>query len=136
MAGIPEDVVAAVVAETSERMAEDPNYAQVAVGALVQGQPHLSRWLTANDTELGGEGVVHAVFHAQVLAECVRRHRGRRVPVVRFADLDAVASEDAMGELERAQTGLHGYITSNVESEAAMRILAHAGLALCRVALR
>lgn len=128
--GIPEKLVAAVVSDVSERMA-DPSYAQVAIGTFVQAQPDVSRFVTAHSDELGGgEGVIHAVFHAEVLAECFRRHRDRATPPIGFPELDAVAHGDPIAELTRLQPALASYLASNVDSEPVRRVVAHVGLAL------
>jgi len=128
--GIPEKLVAAVVADVSERMA-DPNYAQVAIGTFVQAHPDVSRFVTAHTDELGGgEGVMHTVFHAELLAECFRRHRDKDTQPVGFPELDAVAHDDPIAELTRVQPALASYLVSNVDSPQMRKIVAHIGLAL------
>lgn len=136
MGTIPEDLVAEVVDRTSHLMATDPNYTQLAVGSFVQAHPDVSRYVTANTEELGGEGVIHAVFHAQVMSECFRRHLGRDLPAVRFRDLDAVASSDGepRDRFYAAQPALAGYLTSNVDEEPLRNVLALIGLAFDRAA--
>ena len=120
---IPEKVVAAVVKEASGRMS-DPRYAQVLVGSWVQVQPQASRFITAYAKELGGgEGVVNVVFHAALIASCFLRHVGRRVRLLAFADLDAVAALDREAELQRRQPALFDYVIANVEQADAKRLL-------------
>lgn len=134
MGTIAEELVEEVVGETSQRMGTDPTYTQFAVGSFVQAHPDVSRYVTANTEELGGEGVIHVVFHAQVLAECFRRHLGRELPPVRFRDLDAAASseEAAIDRFRMAQPALSGYLASNVDEEPLRSVLALIGLAFDR----
>ncbi len=128
---IPESEVAEVVAAVSERMKE-PTYAQLAVGNFVQAQPHVSKYLTAKMERLGGgEAVIHAVFHAEVLAECFREHHGTE-PVVSFARLDETSGLDPVGRFADEEPALATYLEGNVEAR--MRgVLAHVGLALAAV---
>lgn len=128
---IPEDLVARVVGETSERMASDPTYTQLAVGSFVQSQPDVSRYITANTETLGGEGVIHAVFHAEVMADCFRRHLDQPVPPVSFAALDAAASGggEAVARFREVQPALSGYLDSNVDEQSVREVLALIGLA-------
>ena len=75
-------LVASVVAETSERM-KDPAYTQMAVGAFVEEQKHVSQYLSSRSARLGGaNGVITLVFHAQILSECLRTERKAEVPLV------------------------------------------------------
>ncbi len=136
MQPVPEDVVARVVTRTSERMASDPTFTQLAVGSFVQAHPDVSRYVTANTETLGGEGVIHVVFHAEVMAECFRQHLGRDLPPVDFATLDAAASADgdAPVRLHDLQPALSGYLASNVDEEPVRMILALIGLAFDRAA--
>lgn len=129
MGPIPENLVEQVVAQTSERMAADAGYAQLAVGSFVQAQPSVSRYVTANTDSLGGEGVIHVVFHAEVMAECFRSHLGRDVPPVGFAELDAASSGDRFERFREAQPALADYLQSNVEEEPVRDVLALIGLA-------
>lgn len=128
---IPESEVAEVVAAVSERMKE-PTYAQLAVGNFVQAQPHVSKFLTAKMERLGGgEAVIHAVFHAEVLAECIRTHHGTD-RVVSFARLDETSGADPVGRLQEQEPALAAYLEGNVEAR--MRgVIAHVGLALVAV---
>ncbi len=127
---VPEPIVAAVVAEVSGRMA-DPNYVQMAVGTFALAHPDVSRYVTAHSDDIGGgEGVIHVVFHAQVLAECFERHRERATPPIGFTDLDAVATKDAMGALAKTQPAMASYLASNVDSGQLRELIAHVGLAL------
>ncbi|MEM9194469.1 MAG: hypothetical protein AAGF12_35155 [Myxococcota bacterium] len=132
MARIPEEVVESVVSDVSKRMA-DPNYAQVAVGSFVQKQPDVSRFLTAHAEDLGGgEAVIHVVFHAEVLAECFRRHRGQSASVIDFVDLDEATTDDLSGTFAKRQPALASYVASNIDDRKARDLLAHVGLALDR----
>ena len=136
MGAIPEALVAEVVSYTSEQMSKDPGYAQMAVGSFVQAHPDVSRFVAANTDSIGGEGVIHTVFHAEVLAECFRRHLGRELRAVRFATLDAAASVDgdAITRLSSSQPALADYVKSNVDEEAIQKLLALIALAFDRVA--
>lgn len=130
MAKIPEDVVEAVVTEVSAKMNE-PNYAQVAIGTFVQEHPDAGRFITAHlDRIGGGEAVMYTVFHAQVLAECIRRHRGRSPGAIGFAELDAASQGDPVAKLKASQPALADYVASNVDDEAQRRLLALVGVAL------
>lgn len=132
---IPESQVAAVVSEVSQRMSE-PGYAQLAIGGFAQSHPDAGRYITAHLDELGGgEAVMHAVFHAEVLNECFRRHLERELPPVRFADLDAAAKiGDPIERLRASEPALADYVTSNVDAEAMRRVLALVALAMSRAA--
>ena len=114
-----EALVAGVVSEVSERMKESPNYTQVALGNFVQEQPSLSQFLSAKMRDVGeGEGVVHTVFHAEVLAECFRRYLGcKSLPPVSFDTLNTVATGSLAERAEAAVPALSGYIQSNVDDE-------------------
>ena len=121
--------------EVSARMA-DPNYAQVAIGTFAQTHPDAGRYITAQSERLGGgEGVMHAVFHAQVLNECFSRHLGRAVAPIGFAALDAAAldagaSGDVVRRFADAQPSLASYVASNVDGDALRSVLALIGLAM------
>ena len=125
---IPEKDVAAVVAAVSERM-KDPMYAQLAVGSFVQAQPYLSKFLTAKmDRMGGGEAVIHAVFHAELLAECFRTHHGGD-RVVGFEKLDQTHGDDPLDRFKGVEPALGAYLEGN--ADAPMRgVVAHVGLAL------
>ncbi|MCB9594257.1 MAG: hypothetical protein H6719_16105 [Sandaracinaceae bacterium] len=129
MSKVPEEVVAAVVTEVSQRMSE-PAYAQVAIGTFVQEHPDAGRFITAHlDALGGGEGVMHTVFHAQVIDECFRRHRGG-VGTVGFRELDLAAKGDAREILTRRQPALASYVASNVDDEAQRNLLALIAVAM------
>ena len=129
MGAIPEQLVQQVVTETSERMSKDPNYAQLAVGNFVQAHPNVSRYVTAHSDAIGGEGVIHVVFHAEVLAECFRRHLGRDIPPVGFAELDAASSDATTDRFREAEPALADYVRSNIDEEPMREVLALIGLA-------
>lgn len=127
---IPETVVAAVVADVSSRMS-DPTYAQLAIGGFAQAHPDVGRYLSAHLDELGGgEAVMHAVFHAEVMNECYRRHLGRELRSVRFPDLDRVANGDEKASLRAREPALADYLASNVETDAMQRVLSLVALAM------
>jgi hypothetical protein len=130
---IPEELVAEVVAEVSSRM-KDPGYAQVAIGAFIEAHPEASRFVALKLTPRGGaEAAMHALFHAQVVAECVARHRGvDALSPLRFADLDATADEARAPGLEASEPALAGYLGSNVEEPLTRGVIAHLALALIR----
>jgi hypothetical protein len=127
---VPEETVAQVVGEVSGQMS-DPQYGQLALGDLIQRNPDLARYVSAKADKLGGEEqVVQTLFHAHVLSECVRAHRGSHPPPVGFAELDAVFEHDSLSALQRREAGLADYIRSNVEGEVPQQTLALIGLAL------
>ena len=135
---IPESVVAQVVADVSSRMS-DPGYAQLAIGGFVQSHPDVGRYLSAHLDELGGgEAVMHAVFHAEVMNDCYRRHLGRELRPIRFRDLDAVAnvtsSAGASSTLRKLEPARADYVASNVEEEAMRRVLSLVAVAMSRAA--
>lgn len=132
MSTIPESVVEAVVAEVSTRM-QQPEYAQLAIGSFVQTHPDAGRFITAHlDALGGGEGVMHTVFHAQVIDECFQRHRGRPCRAVGFRELDAAAKGDPQSKLTAQQPALASYVASNVDSAAQRRLLALIAVAMDR----
>ena len=132
---VSEELVTTVVTEVSKRMG-NPQYGELAIGTFVQSQPEMSRFLSAHADELGGaEGVMHAVFHAQVLSECFQKSRNQDVPVVPFSLLDETHTDDPMKTLESCEPAVASYVASNIDSVSAQRLLAHLGLALHRTGL-
>lgn len=130
---ISEAAVEAVVGRTSERM-QDPDFAQICVGSFVEDQPELSRFLSAKAAHMGGAQVlVHLVFHAQVLRECVEADRKRPLPVVPFALLDRASNGDFVAEFTRREPHLSSYVASNVDEPELRRELCRIGLAMCYV---
>ncbi|MCB9622010.1 MAG: hypothetical protein H6721_01245 [Sandaracinus sp.] len=131
MGVVPEALVEAVVKDVSERLA-DPSYGQVAVGSFVAAQPHVARFLSAQGGALGGEGVVHAAFHGELIREALERHLGGPPKVASFRDLDATAGDGAMKRFSAVQPALASYLASNVDDEALRELVAHVALAICR----
>lgn len=130
MSKIPEEKVEAVVREVSERMNE-PNYAQVAIGNFVQAHPDVSRFITAHLEDLGGgEAVMHAVFHAEVLHQCFCRHIGRSMTPIGFGALDEAAQGDPVEKLSTRQPHLASYVASNVDDEGLRKLLALVAMAM------
>ena len=130
MAKIPEEVVESVVSDVSKRMA-DPTYSQLAIGSFAQAHPDASRFITAHLDDLGGgEGVMHAVFHSQVLNECFERHNGRSLTPIGFGDLDDAAQGDPVEKLAKRQPGLSSYIASNCDSPALQKLVSLIGVAM------
>lgn len=127
---IPESVVAAVVSEVSDQMAKDPNFAQLAVGNLVESQPDVSRFVTAQARTLGSsDAIVHVVFHANIMGTCFARHHGRDLNRVTFPDLNDAASGDTMARLKDSEPALHDYLAANVDGEAEQKLLSLIALA-------
>jgi hypothetical protein len=128
---ISEALVTEVVADVSARM-KDPGYAQVAIGAFIEAHPEASRFVALKMTSRGGaEAAMHALFHAQVVAECVARDRGvDALPPLRFADLDATAGDAREGALEAGEPALAGYLASNVEEPNTRGVVSHIARAL------
>lgn len=130
---VPEKLVAAVVSEVSEKMS-DPSYVQVAIGGFAQSHPDVGRYIAAHVEDLGGgEGVMHAVFHAEVINECYRRHLGRHLPPVGFRELDEASRGDVLALLAKRQPTLADYVASNVETQAMRELLALVALAMSNV---
>jgi hypothetical protein len=74
---------------------------------------------------------MHAVFHAEILVECFRRHQRNEPASVRFAVLDAATKKgDPLTALRTIQPALADFVHSNVESPAMKRALSLIGLAL------
>jgi hypothetical protein len=112
---IPEQTVAAVVAEAGSRM-RDARYAQSIVGAWVQAQPDAARYLSASAQELGGAAaVVNVAFHCALIADCYRRHSGRALRAIKFVELDRVTRSDRGAALRKLQPALADYLDANVE---------------------
>ncbi len=131
---VPEKLVADVVSEVSQRMSE-PGYAQLAIGSFAQSHPDAGRYITAHLDELGGgEAVMHAVFHAELMNECFRRHLGHELRAVRFKDLDAAAGGDEVALFRAREPALADYVSSNVDDDAMRRVLSLVGLAMSRAA--
>ncbi|MGE0790811.1 MAG: hypothetical protein AB7S26_34370 [Sandaracinaceae bacterium] len=130
MARVPEPTVESVVAEVSEKMS-DPSYAQLAIGSFAQAHPDVGRFITAHLEELGGgEGVMHAVFHAEVVHECFRRHLGRHLTPIGFRALDAVSFGDPEKRFTQLQPAIASYLVSNIDQPAMRRLLSLVGLAM------
>ena len=130
MSRVPETVVAAVVADVSKRMS-DPSYAQVAIGSFAQAHPDVGRFIAAHKDELGdGEAVIHAVFHAEVIHECFRRHLGRYLAPIGFAALDDASGDGVLERFARTQPALADYLKSNLDNEVMQRLLALVGTAM------
>jgi hypothetical protein len=127
---IPEKVVAAVVTEASVKMA-DPKYAQTLVGTWVQTQPDAAKYMSASARDLGGaEGVVNAVFHCALIAQCFLRHHGRSVRRMSFSELDAASQGDRDARLKKAQPAISDYISANVEEAEMKRAVTLMALAM------
>src|SRR5262245_39278529 len=130
---IREKTVAEVVKEASIKMA-DPKYAQMMVGSWVQQQSAAAKYVSAHARELGGaEGVVNLVFHAALIAECYKRHGGRSVRAMTFADLDSVASGDRDAELKKYQPAVFDYIQANIDHAEMRKVVTLLALAMDRV---
>jgi hypothetical protein len=129
---IPEKTVAEVVADISKRM-KDPKYPQIAIGSFAEAHPDAGRYITAHSAEIGGgEGVMHAVFHAHVLDECFSKHAGRDLLPVRFRQLDSVANDDPVSMLRAREPAIADYIDSNVDEVPLRRVLCLIGLAMAK----
>jgi len=128
---IPDKTVADVVAEASTKMS-DPNYSAVAVGGFVQSQSPAAQFVTAHESELGSaDAIVSVIFHAALLAQCFQRANGRAIRTMSYEDLDAAASfGDALATLAKRQPALSDFIVSNVEHQAAQKLLALLALAM------
>lgn len=130
---IPEQLVAQVVSDISERMA-DPQYIQIAVGRFVQSQPAISQFLSARASAFGGEAVIHAAFHSDIVSECFLRQLGRdMLPEVGFQDLDRVAQDGSLAKLADEQPAIANYLASNVEGDALRDVIALVARALASV---
>ena len=130
MTPVEEATVQSVVTSVSTRMA-DPSFGQIAIGSFAQHHPDAGRFITAQHEQLGGsDGVVHAVFHAQVLNECFERHLGRALRPVTFRDLDAASGPAVVQRFDEAQPSLSSYVVSNVDDGKMREVLALVGLAM------
>ena len=90
----------------------------------------MSQFLSARASKIGGEAVILAAFHAEVISECLRRHGARsQLPPVGFAELDAAAT-DSVARLEAAEPALANYLATNVEGPELRQVLALVALAL------
>ena len=127
---IPAELVADIVAEASLKM-KDPNYSAVMVGGFVQSQGATAKYISAHETELdGADGVVNAIFHAALIAQCFQRANNRSVREMSFEDLDHVANEDREQRLEEQQPSVLEYIQQNIETDAMKRLLMLLALAM------
>ncbi|MCA9580641.1 MAG: hypothetical protein KC416_02530 [Myxococcales bacterium] len=134
MTALSETDVSAHVARVSKEMA-NPRYAEMAVGVFVEQHPDAGRFLGAHSEDLGGsEGVIHAVFHAQVLVGCFERVLGKPLPSISFAALDQVATGSSLDLFKVHQPSLADYLATNVEGANMQRLLALLGLAMDRIA--
>jgi hypothetical protein len=129
---VSEEQVTAVVSDISERM-KDPNFGQLAVGAFVDGQPQIVRFLTAKAARLGGaQALMELVFHAEVIRECLTRSRsGREVPEVDYPLLDKASQGDFTQRFTEREPHLANYVASNLEQPGQRTELCRVALALC-----
>jgi hypothetical protein len=112
---ITEVTVAKIVAEVSRQLG-NATYVDQRVGEIVQRQPNVMRYIVAYQPELGVDGVVGALFHTAVLCTCAATQRGRLLPPLTMAELDAGAQRVLLdGELRRCQPHLLDYLMANVE---------------------
>ena len=135
MPAISDEVVRQVVTEVSTKMA-DPDYSAITVGAFVQYQAPATQFVTAHESELGGnaEAIINVIFHAALLALCFQRAAGNRViRTISYEDLDAVAGGDSLATLAKRQPALSDFIVSNVEHLEAQKLLALLALAMDHV---
>jgi hypothetical protein len=127
---VPAETIAEVVKDVSEKMS-DANYTSVLVGGFVQEQAPAAQYLSAHADELGGpEGVVHAIFHAAVVAVCFQRAHNRSLPQISFEELDRATAGDREAELKDQQPAVLEYFEANVESEPMRRVLMLVALAM------
>ncbi|MGE0870007.1 MAG: hypothetical protein AB7P03_15695 [Kofleriaceae bacterium] len=126
---LTKEQVAAVVTEASKKMS-DPNYSAVLVGGFVQNQPHIARFVSAHESELGGaEAIVNVIFHCALVAQCFERNGGR-VRSMSYDDLDAAAQGEPLPRLKKSQLPLHEFIKANVENKDAQKLVAMIALAI------
>ncbi len=111
---VKEQHVATVVKEVSAG-AEDPQHVASLVGAFMQIQPTVGHYVSAHSKELGLEGVVLTLLHAAVMARAVELALGRRLRVVKFEDLDAVARHGGERPLVDDEPELAGYLEGNLD---------------------
>ncbi len=135
---LPEALVVEVVTEVSTQMAEAQDCAQVAVGRFVQEQPNVARFLSAKMRHApSGEALVHTVFHAELVAKCLRRHLGTQaLRTVDFVALDQAATEGGEAPEEALATkapALADYLRSNIEEAEIRGAAAMVALALWNV---
>lgn len=133
---IDDKTVQAVVTEASAKM-NDPNYSAVAVGGFVQSQPPAAQFVTAHEPELGSaETIISVIFHASLLAQCFQRASNRSIRTMSYEDLDTAASfGDPLKTLSVRQPALSDFIVSNVEHDAAKKLLALLALAMDHVSI-
>lgn len=129
---LKKDIVAAVVAEASQKMS-DPNYSAVLVGGFVQTQGAITQFVSAHDQELGGaDAIVNVIFHAALVAQFYARGAGRSPRIVSFEDLERVSGGDTLDLLSKVQPFVHGFVEENVEHAEARKLLALIALAFDR----
>ncbi|MEM7448558.1 MAG: hypothetical protein AAF355_09980 [Myxococcota bacterium] len=129
---ISEAGVAAKISEISNRLA-DPSYTQLAVAHFIESQPHASRYLSLRLEQEGPAQLMHAVFHAEVIVECLREGFGREVGVVDFEDLDSACRvEDSLLWFHENEPALASYLQANIDSEPIQECLRTVGIALVR----
>jgi len=123
-------LVAEVVADTSRRL-EQPSYAEASIGAFVAAHPDAARFVALKLSRGGAaEEAMHALFHAELIVECLRRAGGGREPAsVDFARLDAVAGPAPLETLTDLAPALAAYLRENA-GELAAPVVAHVALAL------
>ena len=131
---VPEQTIAAVVAEASERM-HDPQFISSRVDLFMGAQPMASQYVLSHADELEVEGVVTVLFHAALIGESAARAGGRTLEPVSIEALDAAARAAPTPEqLAEREPDLAAYIASNVELERstqlARELLSHLALAL------
>ncbi|HBQ10720.1 MAG: hypothetical protein RLO52_04095 [Sandaracinaceae bacterium] len=127
---VPEQLVQNVVFEVSQRMS-DPTYAQLAIGNFAESHPDAGRYIALQLSRQGGdELVVTALFHAEVIHQCFRRHLGRDVDAVGFPHLDRASQGDIEKRCEREEPALASYVASNADDANMRKLLALVTLAM------
>ncbi len=127
---VPEQLVQNVVFEVSQRMS-DPTYAQLAIGSFAESHPDAGRYIALQLSRVGGdELIVNALFHAEVIHQCFRRHLGRDLDAVGFPNLDRASQGDVEKRCEREEPALASYVASNADDAHMRKLLALLTLAM------
>lgn len=115
---IAESLVESVVKDTLERLDSDPQFSQLAVAHFVEEQPDLVRYLTARLRNDDQDTIVESVFHAELIAACLRAHLDvQTLPAVSFDALDKASHDidDFHAHLAEKAKPLADYLFTNLE---------------------
>lgn len=117
---IEESLVESIVQETLSQLDSDPQFSQLAVAHFVEEQPDLVRYLTARLRNDDQDTIVESVFHAELIASCLRASADvQSLPPISFDALDQASQglDDFHAQLATMAKPLADYLFTNLERD-------------------